>query len=144
MESCILSYSLSYSLCSLQHRGFSEGSIKSFHTFVILMVFGLFFQTLRHVSSSESDVRNPKLEVAQALAVQADAKAKAVTTTCLAAWLGREASIPGSPTPPVGDLRIPHGIWKSPDLFVECLLRWRGISLRHNDHGQAFQVRRAA
>jgi hypothetical protein len=71
------------------------------------MVFGLFSRTPRHVSSSESDVRNPKLEVAQALAVQADAKAKAATTTYLAAWLGREASIPGSPIPPVGNLRGP-------------------------------------
>ena len=72
-----------------------------------MMVFGLFSRTPRYVSSSEGDVRNPKLEVAQALAVQADAKAKAATTTYLAAWRGREASIPRSPIPPVGNLRGP-------------------------------------
>ena len=70
MESCILSYSLSDNLCSLQHRGFIEGSIKNFQTLFILMVFGLFFQT----PSSEVDVRNVKLKAAQTVAVQADAE----------------------------------------------------------------------
>ena len=76
MESCILSYSLSDNLCSLQHRGFTEGSIKSFQTLLILMVFGCFFQK----PSSDIDVRNVKLKAARAVAVQTDAEAKAATT----------------------------------------------------------------
>ena len=102
-----MSYNLSYNLCSLQHRGSSKGSIKSFQTSFILMVFRSFFQTLMYVSSSEIDVRNVKLQAAQALAVQDDAESMAATTAFRASSLGGQASIPRSPSLPASHVRGP-------------------------------------